>query len=98
MIAAATVSSQQARVNGEISPIRIPSSSTTATEDCSARDWEMAAVASEAGEWYQIVMTSGLIMPRDSMESAGIGEKRPIELRRNLITSSCVSQQNSRPL
>nr|GMC72539.1 hypothetical protein Iba_chr03bCG12470 [Ipomoea batatas] len=31
-IAAATVSSQQARVNGEISPIRTPSSSTMATD------------------------------------------------------------------
>lgn len=41
---------------------------------------------------------SVLIMPRESMEKAGMGEKRPIELRRNLTTSSCVSQQNSWPL
>lgn len=41
---------------------------------------------------------SVLIMPRESMEKAGMGEKRPIELRRNRTTSSCVSQQNSWPL
>nr|GME02722.1 hypothetical protein Iba_scaffold150CG0580 [Ipomoea batatas]GME20894.1 hypothetical protein Iba_scaffold26362CG0030 [Ipomoea batatas] len=39
-IAAATVSSQQARVNGEISPIRTPSSSTMATDQNSERSFE----------------------------------------------------------
>ena len=37
-------------------------------------------------------------MPSVSTERAGRGAKRPIELRKNLIMSSCVSQQNSRPL
>lgn len=36
--------------------------------------------------------------PRESIDRAGSGEKRAIELRRNRITSSWVSQQNSRPL
>ena len=58
----------------------------------------MAPMADEAGEWYRTDKKSVLIMPSVSMDTAGIGEKRPIELRRNLTMSSWVSQQNSRPL
>lgn len=41
---------------------------------------------------------SVVMIPRASIERAGIGEKSPMELRRNRITSSWVNQQNSRPL
>lgn len=50
VMAAATVSSQQARVKGEISPIKPPSPSTTATEVCSERERDIAPIAEEAGE------------------------------------------------
>lgn len=50
VMAAATVSSQQARVKGEISPIKPPSLSTTATDFCSARELDIAPTAVEAGE------------------------------------------------
>lgn len=50
MMAAATVSSQQASVKGEISPIKVPSLSTTATEVCSASERDIDFTADEAGE------------------------------------------------
>lgn len=57
----------------------------------------MTPIAKEAGEWDPTDEKLVLMSPSVLMERAGMDEKRPIELRRNLMMSSWVSQQNSRP-
>lgn len=48
----------------------------------------MTPIAKEAGEWDPTDEKLVLMSPSVLMESAGMDEKRPIELRRNLMMSS----------
>lgn len=94
-IAAATVSSQQARVKGEISPIRRLSLLITAIEVSAESESEIRGNVDIAGLSWWIVSVSLVIMFRSSMVNVGMGEKTPMAFRRKRKTSSRVNQQCS---